>query len=73
MNNYLYEVEETLTKQVSIKAESEEQAYKILKHLYNKGEIVLDDTNYIDSEFNYIMIDNTNKEDYSIEDIEGEI
>lgn len=69
MNNYVYEVEEILSKQISIKAESEEQAFKILKHLYSKGEIILDDTNYVDSDFNYIMIDNNNKEDYSIEDI----
>jgi hypothetical protein len=69
MNNYLIEIEETLSKSVSIRAKSKEEALKIADILYDNEEIVLDDTNFVDHEIKYIMIDNENDYDYTEEDI----
>jgi hypothetical protein len=69
MNNYLIEIEETLSKSVSIKAKSKEEALQIADMLYDNEKIVLDDTNFVDHEIKYIMIDNENDYDYTEEDI----
>lgn len=69
MNNYLIEIEETLSKSVSIKAESKEDALRIAEELYQQEKIILYDTNYIDTDFKYIMIDNENDYDFTEEDI----
>ena len=44
------EITEMLQKIVSIKAESENAAYLTVKEMYRNEEIVLDDSDYIDTE-----------------------
>ena len=44
------EITETLQRIVSIEAESENAAYLAVKEMYRNEEIVLDDSDYIDTE-----------------------
>lgn len=44
---YLVNIEETLTRNVTVEADSEEQAEIKVKQLYYNGEIVLDYSDYI--------------------------
>ena len=52
MTKYKYEIVETLSKIVEIEADSESDAYHELRRQYRECEIVLDASNYIDTEFN---------------------
>lgn len=54
MKTYRIEITETLQKTIEIEASSDDEAINIVKSLYNKEEIVLDEKNYIDTEFNII-------------------
>lgn len=45
------EIKEILSRIVTIKAKSEEEAYQKVKQLYKNEEIVLDDNDFLDVEF----------------------
>lgn len=51
---YKIEFTETLQKTISIEAKSEEEAIQLAKEEYYKGNIVLDDTNFIDVDIELI-------------------
>jgi len=51
MKNYNIEVTEVLSRVVSIKAKNEDEAYFKIKKMYQNEEIVLDASDYIDTEF----------------------
>ena len=48
---YKVEITETLQKTIEVEASDESEAILIVKNLYRKEEIILDDTSYIDTEF----------------------
>jgi hypothetical protein len=48
------EITETLQKTIEVDAENEHEAYKIVKEKYRNSEIILDDTSYIDTEFEVV-------------------
>ena len=50
--NYKVEVKETLSRIIDIEAESESEAIIKAKSKYKKQEIVLDSSDYIDTEIN---------------------
>lgn len=50
MDKFTIEITETLQKQVDIEAESYLDAIDKVDEMYNRGEIVLDHSNYIDHE-----------------------
>lgn len=47
MKKYLVRITETLIKDVEVEAESELDAVSKVQDLYNKAEVVLDDTDYV--------------------------
>ncbi len=47
---YTYEIIETLSKIVTVNAMCEDEAYREIKRRYRDEEIVLDETNHIDTE-----------------------
>jgi hypothetical protein len=51
---YDVEITETLQRTLNITAESEDEAYDIVKKMYRKCEIVLDSSDYIDTEISVI-------------------
>ena len=51
---YKVEITEMLQKIIEVEASSEEEAYKLIKQKYINEEIVLDDTNYIETKINVI-------------------
>lgn len=51
MKRYLVEVTETLQKQITITANSREEAEQKVRNKYRDEEIVLDENDYIDTEF----------------------
>lgn len=51
MKRYLVEVTETLQKQITITANSREEAEQKVRNKYKNEEIVLDESDYIDTEF----------------------
>ena len=51
---YKVEITETLQKTIEVEASDENEAILIVKNLYRKEEIILDDTSYIDTEFTVI-------------------
>ena len=54
MNKYIVEVTEVLQKKISIDADSIEEAISKTKELYQSQKIILDDTNYIETNFEVI-------------------
>ena len=52
--NFKVEITETLQKIVEIDADNEEAAIKMAKHLYRNEEIVLDYSDYVDTEIDII-------------------
>lgn len=54
MKEYNVEITETLQKTITIMAESEEDAIEKAKESYYAEEIVLDDSAYIDTEYNIV-------------------
>ncbi len=54
MKEFKVEITETLRKTITIIASSKAAAIEEAKSLYHDEEIVLDDSNYIDTEFNII-------------------
>lgn len=51
MKKYLVEITETLQKQITITANSREEAYQKAKEKYRNEEIVLNESDYVDTEF----------------------
>ena len=47
MKKYLVRITETLIKDVEVEAESELDAVSKVQDLYDKAEVILDDTNYV--------------------------
>ena len=54
MKNYTIEITETLQKQVTVKANSREEAIQKVRKEYFDCDIILDSNDYIDTEFQYI-------------------
>ena len=48
------EITEILQKTIEVDADDEYEAYKIVKEKYRNSEIILDDTSYIDTEFEVV-------------------
>jgi hypothetical protein len=51
MNTYKIEIKETLARIVEVKAQSEDDAYQKVKTMYRNEDIVLDDSDYVDTDF----------------------
>lgn len=51
MKTFIIEITETLQKQIQVDADSEEDAIYKIKNQYNQSIIVLDESNYIDTQF----------------------
>jgi hypothetical protein len=51
MKTYIIEITETLQRQVQVEADSEEDAISKIKNQYFQANIVLDESNYIDTQF----------------------
>lgn len=62
MKNYTIEITETLQKQVTVKANSREEAIQKVKEQYHDCDIILDSNNHIDTEFQYIKEEKIKKE-----------
>lgn len=50
--NYKIEIKETLSRIIEIEAEDKNEAITKVKEQYKNQEIILDDSDYIDTEFN---------------------
>ena len=50
MNTFMIEIKETLAKVIEVQAESAEEAISIVQDLYESEKIILDSTDYIDTE-----------------------
>ena len=55
MKKYLVEITETLQKQLTIEAHSQEEAESIARHKYRKEEIILNENDYVDTDFQVIQ------------------
>lgn len=62
MEKYEIEIIETLSKTISIEAHSESEAIRLVKEKYRNEEFVLDETNYLDTEFIQTEQDRLNKQ-----------
>lgn len=54
MPTYKIEITETLQKQIEVEASSKEEAIKKTKEQYQNQEIVLNENDYVDTEYSYI-------------------
>ena len=54
LKEYTVEITETLQRQIHIKASSGGEAISEVKRLYNNEEIILDSSDYIDTDFKII-------------------
>lgn len=54
MRKYLVEITETLQKQITVTADSREEAEQKIKERYDKDEIVLNKRDYVDTDFHVI-------------------
>lgn len=54
MKKYLVEITETLQKQITVSANSREEAEQKVKERYRKEDIVLTEGDYIDTDFHVI-------------------
>ena len=57
MKCFEIEIKETLSRIIEVKANTEDEAFKIIRQQYNDEEIVLDSSDYVDTE--YIKNDNS--------------
>ncbi len=55
MKIFKIEITETLQMQIEVKADSEEDAILNIRNQYYKSDIVLDESNYIDTQFDIIQ------------------
>ncbi|MDX8391369.1 MAG: DpnD/PcfM family protein [Mariprofundaceae bacterium] len=49
MKKFEFEIIETLSRVVSVKALSEDAAYKTVKRMYQEEDVVLDSSDYVDT------------------------
>lgn len=54
MKKYKFEITEILQKQIEIEANSYDEAYQKVKSQYKNEDIILDASDYIDTEYNLI-------------------
>lgn len=54
MKKYLVEITETFQKQITITANSRKEAEQKVKEKYRNEEIVLDESDYVDTEFDVL-------------------
>ena len=54
MKKFIIEITETLQRQVEIEAESKETAMSTIRNQYSKQEIVLDSSDYINTNFEHL-------------------
>lgn len=54
MRKYLVEITETLQKQITVTADSREEAEQKIKERYDKEEIILNERDYVDTDFHVI-------------------
>lgn len=54
MKKFNIEITETVQRQIEVEADSYDEALKIVKQKYRNSEIVLDSTDFIDTEFRLI-------------------
>lgn len=54
MRKYLVEITETLQKQITVTADSREEAEQKIKERYDKEEIILNEPDYVDTDFHVI-------------------
>jgi len=52
MKTFEFEIKELLARTVEIEAETEDEAFRKIKEMYQKEEIVLDSSDYVDTEIN---------------------
>ena len=50
----IYKITETLQRQIEVEASSKEEAIKKAKEQYQNQEIVLNENDYVDTEYSYI-------------------
>lgn len=62
MEKYEIEIIETLSKTVNIEAHSVSEAVRLVKEKYLNEEFILDETNYVDTEFIQTEQDRLNKQ-----------
>ena len=51
MNKFIIEITETLQRQVEVEADSEEDAIYKIRNQYKKEDIVLDESDYVNTQF----------------------
>ena len=51
MKTFEIEIKETLSRTIEVKANSENEAFDMVKQMYRDEEIVLDDSDYVDTEY----------------------
>lgn len=54
MKKYLIEITETLQKQIPVHAKNREAAVQIIREKYKNQDIVLDETDYISTDFDVL-------------------
>jgi len=52
MKTFEFEIKEFLARTIEIKADTEDEAFQKIKEMYQKEEIVLDSSDYVDTEIN---------------------
>ncbi len=52
MKSFEFEIKELLARTIEIKARTEDEAFQKIKEMYQKEEIVLDSSDYVDTEIN---------------------
>jgi len=52
MKTFEFEIQEVLSRNIEIKARTEDEAFQKVKEMYQKEEIVLDSSDYVDTEIN---------------------
>lgn len=62
MKKYKFEITEILQKQIEIEATSYDEAYQKVKSQYKNEDIILDASDYIDTEYNLISTSPMEKE-----------
>ena len=62
MKKFTIEITETLQKQVTVKANSREEAEEKVRKQYTDGDLMLDDSNLVDTDFS--VIKETRSKDY---------
>ena len=54
MKKYLVEITETSQRQITVSAETRDEAEQIVRKKYRDGEIILNEQDYVDTDFHVI-------------------